>query len=100
MRFRQLVQTQIDPNSKFLEIPVYNFFLGQAHYKAWGYWPEHREWSHGNEGIIESYQELFRLSDCRLILKFLSENLKKRSLESSLVRVERKIGSIKIAMKK
>lgn len=63
--------------SKFLEVPVYNFFLGQAHYKAWGYWPEHRERSHGNEGIIEYYQELFRLSDCRLILKFLSENLKK-----------------------
>ncbi len=63
--------------SKFLEIPVHNFFLGQAHFKAWGFWPKNRERSHGNQGIIEYYQELFNIDDYHLILRFLSEGPKK-----------------------
>lgn len=57
---------------RFLEIPVHNFFLGQAHYAAYGYWPNHRERGHGNKGIVEYYQELFDCEKPATILSLLS----------------------------
>lgn len=64
--------------SKFLEVPVHNFFLGQAHYQAWGFWPNYRERSHGNEGIVEYYQEYFKATDLNMILNFLMEKIEKK----------------------
>lgn len=58
---------------KFLEIPVHNFFLGQAHFAAHGYWPERRERSHGNQGIVEYYQEKFSIKNPRVIYDLLLE---------------------------
>jgi hypothetical protein len=57
----------------FLEIPVHNFFLGQAHYAAHGYWPNHRERGHGNKGIAEYYKEKFQTDDIALIFRLLLE---------------------------
>lgn len=57
---------------KFLEIPVHNFFLGQAHYAAYGYWPNHRERGHGHKGIVEYYQDILKCKNPKTILSLLS----------------------------
>lgn len=56
---------------KFLEIPVHNYFLGQAHVAAHGYWPNRRERGHGNKGIIEYYKEKFKIDDPTIVLDLL-----------------------------
>lgn len=61
------------PFRSFLEIPVHNFFLGQAHYAAHGYWPGHRERGHGDKGVIEYYREKFQTNDADLIFQLLLE---------------------------
>lgn len=60
---------------RFLDIPVHNFFLGQAHYAAYGYWPNHRERGHAYKGIVEYYQELLDCKDPGTILSLLSINV-------------------------
>lgn len=56
---------------RFLEIPVHNFFLGQAHFAAIGYWPDRRERGHGNSGIVEYYQEKFEHEKIEVVYEFL-----------------------------
>lgn len=57
----------------FLEIPVHNFFLGQAYYAAHGHWPDNRERGHGNKGIAEYYWEKFQTTDSALVFQLLLE---------------------------
>ncbi len=63
------------PFGYFLDLPVHNFFLGQAHYAAIGYWPDHRERSHGDCGIIEYYREKFNCLDPNVILNLLTSQI-------------------------
>jgi len=67
------------PFLDFLKIPVHNFFLGQAHFAAHGYWPDHRERPHENAGIVQYYQEKFNCQRPEVIYQLLKEAEKSRS---------------------
>lgn len=65
--------------SKFLEIPVHNFYLGQAHFAAYGYWPDRKERAHKEAGIVEYYYEKFNLADPDASYWLLVEASRKKS---------------------
>ena len=53
----------------FLEGPVYQFFLGQTYFDLTGKWI-FGERGHGIKGVLEFYSEILKLSDPKIILKF------------------------------
>ncbi|MGB3492836.1 MAG: hypothetical protein WBA57_08915 [Elainellaceae cyanobacterium] len=65
---------------RYLDEPLYNFFLSQTVYRSTGQWP-FGEWSHGRTGIYEYYQWLFEVKDNLTVRQFLhilaKNNLKK-----------------------
>jgi hypothetical protein len=58
------------PFSTYLNIPLYNFFLGQIVYRDQGKWP-FGEWGHGLEGIYEYYFWLLNTRNKNVVHRFL-----------------------------
>lgn len=54
----------------YLEGPLHNYFLGQIHAENGEPWP-HGEWRHGNEGLLQYYEELLGTQDSLTVWRFL-----------------------------
>jgi hypothetical protein len=55
---------------RFLEVPVRNFFLGQALVERGADWP-FGQWAHGDDGIVEFYRELLGTQDIEVVTRYL-----------------------------
>ena len=58
------------PFIDYLNGPLRNYFLSQTYYERNGEWP-FGEWSHGDIGVIEYYQQLIEAQDIGTVIKFL-----------------------------
>jgi len=57
------------PFRQFLEGPVHDYFLGQSLVALGEPWP-FGQWSHGRDGLLEYYRELFQTADDLTVARF------------------------------